>query len=125
MNTELIEISATSKEIRIEVSPDEVRGVYDTVSKKYANQAEVPGFRKGLAPVDVIRMRFKEEIKNDVIQEILPPKVTEAIQEHGLQPLAEPHLHLEDPENLKVNGSQPIVLNVHVEVMPGNSHTRI
>ncbi len=118
MNTELIDVSDTNKEIRIEVSPDEVRQVYDSVSKKYANQAQVPGFRKGLAPLDVIRMRYKEEIKNDVIQELLPPKVTEAIQQHDIQPLAEPHLHLEDAENLKVNGSQPIVLKVHVEVMP-------
>ncbi|MGI8668355.1 MAG: trigger factor [Aridibacter sp.] len=118
MNTELIDVSATNKEIRIEVSPDEVRQAYDSVSKKYANQAQVPGFRKGLAPLDVIRMRFKDEIKNDVIQELLPPKVTEAIQQHEIQPLAEPHLHLEDAENLKVNGSQPIVLKVEVEVMP-------
>lgn len=118
MNTELIDVSATNKEIRIEVSPDEVRQVYDSVSKKYANQAQVPGFRKGLAPLDVIRMRFKDEIKNDVIQELLPPKVTEAIEQHEIQPLAEPHLHLEDAENLKVNGSQPIVLNVQIQVMP-------
>lgn len=118
MNTELIDVSATSKEIRIEISPDEVRKVYDTVSKKYASQAQVPGFRKGLAPLDVIRMRFKEDIKNDVMQEILPPIVTQAIQEHDLQPLTEPHLHLDDPENLEVNGSQPIAVSVHIEVMP-------
>lgn len=118
MNTELVDISATNKEIRIEVSPDEVRRVYDSVSKKYADQAQVPGFRKGLAPLDVIRMRFKNDIKNDVIQEILPAKVTEAIQEHGLQPLAEPNLQLEDAENVKVNGSQPLVVTIHVQVMP-------
>ncbi len=118
MNTELIEISETSKEIKIEVSPDEVRKVYDSVSKKYASQAQVPGFRKGLAPLDVIRMRFKEDIKNDVIQEILPPVVTQAIQEHNLEPLAEPHLHLDNPEGLKVNGSEPIAFSIQVEVMP-------
>ncbi len=118
MNTELIDVSATNKEIRIEVPPEEVRKVYDSVSKKYANKAQVPGFRKGLAPLDVIRMRFKEEIKADVIQEILPPKVSEAIQKHELNPLAEPHLHLEDPENVKVNGSQPLTVSVSVEIMP-------
>ena len=118
MNTELIDKSATSKEIRIEVAPEEVRGVYDTVSRKYANQAQVPGFRKGMAPLDVIRMRYKDEIRSDVIQELIPPKVTEAIIEHQLSPLVEPHLHLDDAENVKVNGSQPLALSVHVEVMP-------
>ncbi len=118
MTTELINVSDTSKEIRIEVAPDEVRGVYDKVSRKYAGQAQVPGFRKGMAPLDVIRMRYKEEIKADVIQELIPPKVTEAIIEHQLSPLAEPHLHMDDAENVKVNGSQPLSLSVHVQVMP-------
>lgn len=118
MNTELIDRSETNKEIRIEIAPDEVRKVYDAVSKKYAGKVQVPGFRKGLAPLDVIRMRFADDIKNDVIQQLLPERVTSAIEEHGLRPLSEPHIHLEDHENLKVNGSQTIVVGVHVEVMP-------
>lgn len=118
MNTELIEISPTNKEIRIEVQPDEVRSVYDSVSRKYASKAQVPGFRKGMAPIDVIRMRYKEEIKSDVLQELIPPKVNEAIQEHQLNPLAEPHLHLHEPDNINVNGSQSIGFSIHVQVMP-------
>ncbi|MEK7857190.1 MAG: trigger factor, partial [Acidobacteriota bacterium] len=68
--------------------------------------------------MDVIRMRYKEEIKSDVLQQVLPPKVTEAIQEHNLQPLTEPHLHIDNVETVKVNGSESISLHVHVEVMP-------
>ena len=118
MKTELIEVSTTRKEIKIEIPPDAVKAVYDKVSKKYAKAAQVDGFRKGFAPVDVVRMRYKEDIKSDVLQELLPAKVTEAIQEHEITPLAEPHLHLEDQENVKINGSQPIKMSVHIEVMP-------
>jgi len=118
MKTELTEISPTQREIRIEVDADAVKEAYGKVSRKYAKGATVPGFRKGYAPLDVIRLRYKEEIKNEVLQEVLPSKVAEAIQEFELQPLTEPHLHIEDAENIKVNGSQPIGLNVHVEVMP-------
>jgi len=118
MKTELTEISPTQREIKIEVGADDVKEAYGKVSRKYAKGATVPGFRKGYAPLDVIRLRYKEEIRNEVLQEVLPPKVAEAIREHDLQPLTEPHLHIEDAENIKVNGSQPIGLNVHVEVMP-------
>ena len=118
MNTELIDVSETRKEIQIEIAPDDVRRVYDSVSKKFADKAQVPGFRKGLAPLDVVRMRFKKEIQADVIQEILPPQVTLAIQEHQLSPLTEPQLQLEDPENIKVNGSQPLAFSVLIEIMP-------
>ncbi|MDQ3713657.1 MAG: trigger factor [Acidobacteriota bacterium] len=118
MKTELLEVSPTQKEITIEIEPEEVREVYNTVSKKYAKAAQVDGFRKGYAPLDVIRLRYKEEIKSEVLQELFSPKVGEAIQEYNLSPLSEPHLHIEDSENLKVSGSQPISLRVHVEVMP-------
>ena len=118
MKTELLEVSPTQKEITIEIEPEEVREVYNKVSKKYAKAAQVDGFRKGYAPLDIIRLRYKEEIKSEVLQELFSPKVGEAIQEFNLNPLSEPHLHVENPENLKVNGSQPISLRVHVEVMP-------
>ena len=118
MKSELIEVSPTQKEIKLEVEPEALRDVYQQVSQKYAKGANVPGFRKGYAPVDVVRLRYQEEIKNDVLQQVLPAKVAEAIQEHNLNPLTEPHLHIENVEKVKVNGSEPIGLHVHVEVMP-------
>ena len=118
MKTELKEISPTQREIHIEIEAAALKEAYGKVSQKYARGASVPGFRKGYAPLDVVRLRYKEEIKNEVLQQVVPEQVTAAIQEHNLQPLAEPHLHIEDAENVKVNGSQPIALHVHVEVMP-------
>ena len=118
MNTELIEKSPTQREIKIEIEPDAIREVYNKVSSKYAKQANVPGFRKGFAPLDVVRLRFKDEINSETLQQLLPAKITEAIQSHNLSPLNEPHVHLEDQQNLKVNGSQPISISVHFDVMP-------
>ncbi len=118
MNTELKDVSPSRKEIKIQIEPAEVREVYNKVSQKFAKGAQVDGFRKGFAPIDVIRMRYKDQIKSEVLQELIAPMVSEAIQEHNLQPLVEPHLHLENAETVKVNGSEPISLSVHVEVMP-------
>jgi trigger factor len=118
MKTELKEVSPTQREIKIEIEPEAVKEVYNKVSRKYAQGASVPGFRKGLAPLDVIRLRFKEEIQNEVLRELLPQKVQQAIEEHGLNPLSEPQLHFDNFDNLKLNGSQSLSLHIHVEVMP-------
>lgn len=118
MKSELKEISPTQREIHIEIDADSLKDAYGKVSQKYARGASVPGFRKGYAPLDVVRLRYKEEIKSEVLQQVVPSKVSEAIEEHKLHPLTEPHLHIDDAENIKVNGSQPIALHVHVEVMP-------
>src|SRR5688500_10048644 len=118
MKSEIKDISPTQKEIHLQIDADALKESYGKVSQKYAKGANVPGFRKGYAPLDVVRLRFKEEIKSEVLQDVIPGKVAEAIQHHELHPLAEPHLHLDDQDNVKVNGSQPISLHVHVEVMP-------
>lgn len=118
MKTELLDVSPTQKEIIIEIEPEEIREVYNKVSRKFAKQVQLDGFRKGFAPVEVVKMRFREQIQSEVLQELFSPKVAEAIQEYKLNPLSEPHLHLENGESIKVNGSQSISLRVHVEVMP-------
>src|SRR5258708_26691312 len=118
MKSELKEVSPTQKEIHLQIDAAAVKEAYGKVSQKYAKRANVPGFRKGYAPLDVVRLRFKEEIKSEVLQDINPRKVAEAIQEHELHPLAEPHLHLENQDNVKIKRSEPLSLHVHVEVMP-------
>lgn len=118
MKTELTEISPTRKEIKIEIEPETVRATYNKVSKKFANAVQVPGFRKGNAPVDVVRLRYKDEIRTETLQELFSNRVGDAIEEHELSPLAEPHLHLENAETLKLNGSESVILTVQVEVMP-------
>jgi trigger factor len=118
MKTEVIDVSPTQKEIKIEIDGETVREVYNKIAKKYAQAVTVPGFRKGFAPVDIVKMRYKDEIKNETLRELLPERVSEAIQENNLNPLGEPQLHLENAENIKLNGSEPVSLHVHVEVMP-------
>jgi trigger factor len=118
MKTELKDISATQKEIKIEIEADVIKPIYQSVAKKYAQMAQVPGFRKGFAPVDIVKARFKDQIFNDVLREILPDQVAEAIKENNLNPLKEPEIHFEDIQSAKLDGSQSVSLHVHVEVMP-------
>lgn len=118
MKTEIKELSPTEREIHIEVPGDAFKQAYGTVSKKYQNGAVIPGFRKGYAPLDQVRLRYKEEIKNEVLQQVLPDAISEAIREHKQQPLTEPHLHLVDAENIKINGSEDVKVHVHFQVMP-------
>ena len=118
MKSELKDVSPSQKEIHLTIDAEAVKEAYGKVSRRYAQRANVPGFRKGYAPLDVVRLRFKDEIKSEVLQEVVPGEVAAAIQEHGLHPLSEPHLHLEDQDTVKVNGSEPLSLHIHVEVMP-------
>src|SRR5204862_8037600 len=118
MKTELKEISPTRKQIDIEIEADAVRKVYDRVSDQYAKGANVPGFRPGHAPRGVVRTRFKDQIRTEVLRELLPTAVQQAVEEHKLEALGEPQLNLENTEGLDQLGQKPISFNVEVEVLP-------
>ena len=118
MKTELKEISPTRKQIDIEIEADAVRKVYDRVSDQYAKAANVPGFRPGHAPRGVVRARFKDQIRTEVLRELLPDAVQKAIADHKVEPLGEPELNLDNNEGLDQLGQKPISFNVNVDVLP-------
>jgi trigger factor len=118
MKTELKELSPTRKQIDIEIEPEAVRAVYDSISDRYAKAANVPGFRPGHAPRAVVRTRFKDQIRTELLRELVPDAVQKAIAEHQLEPLGEPELNLENNEGLSELGQKSISFNVNVEVLP-------
>jgi trigger factor len=118
MKTELIDVSPTRKEIKIEIEPAQVRSALDRVSQQYSKQATVPGFRPGHAPTSVVRTRYKSEIRGDVLRELLPEAVNNAITEHSLNALGEPDVQLDNTEALERLGEEPITFKVAVEVLP-------
>ncbi len=118
MKTEVIDVTSTRKELKIEIEADEVRAEMDRVSRQYAAQASVPGFRKGHAPVSVVRTRFKNEIRGEVVQNVVPRAVNEAINEQQLNVIGEPQVHLDTDDGLTKLGDGPLSVHVHVEVLP-------
>jgi trigger factor len=118
MKTELIDVSPTRKEIKIEIEPAQVRSAFDRVSQHYSKAATVPGFRPGHAPTSVVRTRYKGEIRSEVLRELLPEAVREAIVEHKLVALGEPEVEFDNTQDVENLGEAPLTLTVGVEVLP-------
>jgi len=118
MKSQVKEISPTQKQIDIEIDASVVKRAYDEVSDRYAKMANVPGFRPGHAPRAVVRTRFKDQIRTEVLRELIPDAVQHAIAENKLEPLGEPELNLEVAEGLDKLGEHPISFHVSVDVLP-------
>ena len=118
MKTELIDLSPTRKEIRIEIEPAQIRSAYDRISQQYSKAVNVPGFRPGHAPTSVVRTRYKSEIRSEVLRELLPEAVNNAINEHSLNALGEPNVELDNTTALERLGEEPLTIKVGVEVIP-------
>ena len=121
MKTELTDVSPTRKEIKIEIEPAQVRDTYDRISDEFIKKAKVPGFRDGHAPRSVVRTRYKNEIRTEVLRELVPDAVNNAIVELSLDAISEPDVHFENEETLERLGEEAITVKVALEVAPAIS----
>ncbi len=107
------EESATRTTLEIEVPAEEVEKAFEAVTRAYTRRAAIPGFRKGKAPESVIAKRFGDEIKNDVLEAVLPDAVASAIEEKKLAVLGRPHV-----EDLQWDPPGPIRFTARMDLKP-------
>jgi trigger factor len=118
MKTEVVDLSATRKELKIEIDAADVRAEMERVTVRYAGAVNVPGFRKGHAPNSVVKQRFKKDIRTEVVQNLVPQAINDAINESALNVIGEPDIRLDNDEALEKLGEQPLSIHAHVEVLP-------
>jgi trigger factor len=87
-----IEESPTRTVLEIEVPAEEVELARKGLIRAYAGQASIPGFRKGHAPESVIQKRFAEQIREDVIERLVPDALAGAIEDRKLSVLGRPRI---------------------------------
>ncbi|MCM3765477.1 trigger factor [Neobacillus niacini] len=77
--------------LTIEVSAEKVNQGLDAAFKKVVKQVNVPGFRKGKMPRSMFEKRFGvEALFQDALDFIFPEAYMSAIEEAGIEPIAQP-----------------------------------
>ena len=80
--------------------------------------ARLPGFRTGPFPPSIIRQRFKEDLKSDVVEALVPRYFRKEAEKHGLIPVSQPRvtdLHIHEGEPLRFKASFEIMPEIKVE----------
>ena len=101
------------RELELEIPAEEVSKKIESVAKEFARLANVPGFRRGKAPVSLIRRKFAEDIKGEVLQSLVPERVEKAVAEQKLTPVSQPQV-----DKLDFNEGQPLKFRAVFEVLP-------
>ncbi|MBV9180233.1 MAG: trigger factor [Acidobacteria bacterium] len=110
--------AASKREIAIEVPAEEVSRETDVLVEKYQKLAHIPGFRRGHVPPTVIRQRFAQEIRNDVIDALVPKYFRKETERLGLVPISQPRvtdLHSDQGEGLQFKASFDVMPEIKVE----------
>ena len=109
---------STKREISVEVPAAEVTRETDALIQKYQKLARLPGFRKGHVPASIIRQRFAEDIKTDVVETLVPRYFRQEADKQGLIPVSQPRvtdLHIHDGEPLRFKASFEILPEIKVD----------
>jgi trigger factor len=101
------------RELELEIPAEEVTKATEKVAKEFARVARVPGFRPGKAPIPLIKRRFAEDIKGEVLQSLVPERVEKAVAEQKLTPVSQPQV-----DKLDFTEGQPLKFRAVFEVLP-------
>jgi len=106
------------REISVEIPADEVARETEVIVQKYQKVARLPGFRSGHVPASIIKQRFKEDLKSDVVEALVPRHFRKEAEKQGLIPVSQPQvtdLHIHDGEPLRFKASFEIMPEIVVE----------
>jgi trigger factor len=113
MKTEFTEVSETRKHLSFEVPPEIVDAEIARVSQSLSRSARVPGFRRGKVPVKLVRQRYKDQILQEVAEDLIPRLVGTALRERNLEPLTTP-----DVRDVVLEEGQPLTFLADFETLP-------
>ena len=98
--------------MRVEVEKERVEKEFKSLYSHLERTTRIPGFRPGKAPTSIIKTRFSEEVKKEVLDKLVPSSYREAIREKGFSSIISPIISEID---LKEDG---LAYKVYLEVAP-------
>jgi trigger factor len=105
-----------TRELVLDVPAEEVAKSFSRVTRNYQKHAKIPGFRPGKVPEAVIKRRFSNEIRKDVIDGLLPERFNQAVRDLGVTPVGQPQV-----TELTVEDGTPLHVRAVFEFVPAFS----
>ncbi len=99
-------VEGCKHEIEITIPVDEVDQETEKVIANIQKKVRLPGFRPGKAPASLVRSKFQQEIRQDVLESLVPKHFRKKVEEDNLQVVGQPsitdvHFHAGEPLRFK------------------------
>ena len=106
--------------LNIEIAPEASRSAFEKMVQNLSRSSNIPGFRKGKVPRQVLLQRIgKERIKAAALEELIQKSLQDAIEQEAIEALGQPNLRSDFEELLgQYNPGDAITFSVAVDVPP-------
>lgn len=113
MNVEIQETKSYERRLEVQVPPERVREEVESVYQDYARKVNVPGFRKGRVPRDILKARFGPRIEEEAVDSLIPKLYKEILKDKDLHPINEAEI-----EGAKLTEEKGLRFSLIFEVVP-------
>ena len=97
METKIEKLPENVVKVEIEVPAKDAVSYYNNAAKRLAQYVNIPGFRKGKAPRNIVEQNIGEErIKHEALDSALPKIFSEVIQSNNFEIVAQPYIESYD-----------------------------
>ena len=105
--------SEIEQSLTISVVADDIEKQVKSKLNSAQKTAKIKGFRKGKAPLDVVKKMYEPEIRQDVINDSVIKKFYELVEKQNLKPVGRPNLI---PERIEIE--KDVIFKATFEVYP-------
>lgn len=113
MRVTVSETEVGKKILEVEVPVERTQNALQAAYTKYQKKTQLPGFRKGKVPLDIIRTRFGKAIESEVVEDLISETYKDAQKEQGINPAGAAQI-----ENVEFAEGKPLKYKATVEVFP-------
>ena len=101
------------RELLIEVPSEEVSREWKSAVARFQKHARIPGFRSGKAPTTLIRSKFADEIKSEVVEHLVPSAFHLETKKQNMVPVGQPQV-----VELELEEEKPLRFKAIFEILP-------
>ncbi len=114
MQYEVQRVNNIKRVLRVKVSPEELTTIENGIINDLKKQVALPGFRKGRAPVGMIRKSYQDLIQKELIEKAISKYYTEALDKADLSPIGQGQI-----SNLNFTDAKTeMEFDIEIEVQP-------
>ena len=106
-------VEGCKHELEITVPVDEIDRETDRVVADIQLKARLPGFRPGKAPASLIRTKFSKQVREDVLENLLPKYFKQKVEEEHLEVVGRPNV-----KDVHFHAGEPLRFKAEFEVAP-------
>jgi len=113
MSIKEIKSGTLYKEYALEIPYDEINKIIDSKINELLPTVSLPGFRKGKAPISIVRKKYENNVLSESLDKLVQTKMKELLDEKKLKPFSQPKVDLK-----KYEKNEPIEVEIKIDLEP-------